>query len=707
LSGTAQVPEDATEGEDILRVCLPERCDIDVVFTVLTGDPTTTVSSQTTATTTPSSSIASSSTSATVPGEDECALAPESLGVEPAGGDPGAEVAVSFVAGDPIPRDCPVIIHLGGEQVSPQILLTAGAQVDLTIVVPDGIAVGLSNLEVTDPRDQRVLGAVGFEVGGSGVSWIPVAAVAGAVLLLVGGGYVLWRILHPKPPPSGSLMPRFDVPAGVVAGEPFEARLRFDEAPSEPLEVQFAADGYLAPQGLRHPVVVGGTAPATASAALPLVAEPAESPEVRRVVAYLFQQGHLVGWAQTSPTVVPPGAPLPSGLATAAATPLGNSVGPPPDLTLTLTRAGNVRYLDWGFGSPHPVALPRTRVTTDLEQDDARAFAHDAVLSVAQTEPGFIRMKLAGVSKVIGGRIPSETWRTLESVVPFATAQGRTPVLLLVSEEPYVPWDLAMVPESLRLDPGSPPLLGCQLVTGRWMPPDATDGLNPGHPTLPPPVEVDVASMAVVVHQAEGGAAPLPAALEEAERLRSEYGAVVVPARVDEVAALLEERYRAGGPVVLPDVLHLACHGEADPASPSRSGLLLWAGPGNWTSLGPDVLRGAPLVGDRHPFVFINACEAGTPLQGLDGFGGLVGACLKEGARGVIAPLWKVGDRRAAQVATGFYEHVLAGTDRAGDAMRLLRSDPHHEEPVWDRDLLAYTYFGHPMLRLVGHDPTD
>jgi CHAT domain len=425
------------------------------------------------------------------------------------------------------------------------------------------------------------------------------------------------------------------------------------------------------------------------------------------VVAYLFQHGHLVGWAQTSPTVVPPGSPLPTGLATAAAIPLGRAVGAPPDLTLTLTRAGDARYLDWGFGSPHPVELPRTRVTTDLEQDDARAFAHDAVLSVAQTEPGFIRMKLAGVSKVIGGRIPSETWRTLESVTPFATAEGRTPVLLVVSEEPYVPWDLAMVPEALRLDPESPPLLGCQMVTGRWMPPDAADGLNPGHPKLPPPVDVDVASMAVVVHRADGGAAPLPAALEEAERLRNEYGAVVVPARVDEVAALLEERYRAGGPVVLPDVLHLACHGEADPASPSRSGLLLWAGPGNWTSLSPDVLRGAPLVGDRHPFVFINACEAGTPLQGLDGFGGLVGACLKEGARGVIAPLWKVGDRPAGQVATGFYEHVLAGTDRAGDAMRLLRSGPHHDEPVWDRDLLAYTYFGHPMLRLVGHDLID
>ena len=89
----------------------------------------------------------------------------------------------------------------------------------------------------------------------------------------------------------------------MVAGEPFEARLHLDRVPPGPFEVQFAADGYLAPQGLRQPLVGVGDEPASVmpSATLPLVAEPAESPEVRRVVAYLFQQGHLVGWAQTSP----------------------------------------------------------------------------------------------------------------------------------------------------------------------------------------------------------------------------------------------------------------------------------------------------------------------------------------------------------------------------------------------------------------------
>ena len=152
LSGEIIVPEDAPEGPVTLRVCLPVRCDIDVVFTVLPGEPATTVSGQTTSSPT---SVPSSSTAGTVPGGDQCSLAPDSLRVDPAGGDPGDVVVVSFVVADQIPPRCPVILVLGGEQVSEQFLLVAGEEVDRTIVVPEGIALGINNLEVTDPRTRE------------------------------------------------------------------------------------------------------------------------------------------------------------------------------------------------------------------------------------------------------------------------------------------------------------------------------------------------------------------------------------------------------------------------------------------------------------------------------------------------------------------------------------------------------------------------
>ena len=62
--------------------------------------------------------------------------------------------------------------RLGGDRYSEQFLLVGGAaeEVDRTIVVPEGIALGINNLEVTDPHDERVLGAVGFDVGGGGIS---------------------------------------------------------------------------------------------------------------------------------------------------------------------------------------------------------------------------------------------------------------------------------------------------------------------------------------------------------------------------------------------------------------------------------------------------------------------------------------------------------------------------------------------------------
>ena len=96
------------------------------------------------------------------------------------------------------------------------------------------------------------------------------------------------------------------------------------------------------------------------------------------VVAYLFQQGHLVGWA----TDLPHGRPgqgdqrRRAGLATTSPRTIGDwgrQLGAPPDLTLTITRAGNPRYLDWGFGSAAPGDASPGTGHHRLEQDNPRA----------------------------------------------------------------------------------------------------------------------------------------------------------------------------------------------------------------------------------------------------------------------------------------------------------------------------------------------
>lgn len=207
--------------------------------------------------------------------------------------------------------------------------------------------------------------------------------------------------------------------------------------------------------------------------------------------------------------------------------------------------------------------------------------------------------------------------------------------------------------------------------------------------------------MAVVVHTEGGDAAPpLPYAREEATALASSYGAVTVPAATGPVAGLLELRYRVEGQVAAPAVLHLSCHGDVDPDKPSRSGIVLRSASGAWVPLTPAMLRGAALLPEARPLVFINACATGTPQEALDGFGGLVGAALKSGARGVVAPLWRIDDRPARDVALGLYEGSFGGRVM-GDALRVVRVASTRAEGV-NRSFLAYVFFGHPMLRISG-----
>jgi len=239
------------------------------------------------------------------------------------------------------------------------------------------------------------------------------------------------------------------------------------------------------------------------------------------------------------------------------------------------------------------------------------------------------------------------------------------------------------------------------MVIGRWMPPDAADGLHPDHPRLPPSAQLEVKAITVVLHGEEAGASsPLPFAIEEAETLKTAYAAVTIPAATAPVAALLELRGAAGTEPARPDIVHLACHGKVDPAHPSRSGIVLRTAQGAWVPVTAAMLRGSALLPATRPLVFINACSTGTPQEALDGFGGLVGAARKSGARGVVAPLWDVVDRPARDAALTIYSSALGDGAAMGDALRRVRAKATETERL-ERSFLAYVYFGNPWLKLT------
>jgi CHAT domain-containing protein/tetratricopeptide (TPR) repeat protein len=114
------------------------------------------------------------------------------------------------------------------------------------------------------------------------------------------------------------------------------------------------------------------------------------------------------------------------------------------------------------------------------------------------------------------------------------------------------------------------------------------------------------------------------------------------------------------------EVLHLAAHGYVDLEHPQRTGIGLAFGPdgGGYFTLS-DVLD---LDLDAR-LVVLSACEtaAGQVRKG-EGVESLAMAFLHAGARGVVASLWQVSDRAAAETMRGFYRAL-----RAGGASRALR----------------------------------
>jgi CHAT domain-containing protein len=255
-------------------------------------------------------------------------------------------------------------------------------------------------------------------------------------------------------------------------------------------------------------------------------------------------------------------------------------------------------------------------------------------------------------------------------------------MVLFLSAEPYVPWELAVVDPPL--DPDLPPFLAVQATVGRWV-------LGQRRPRLPPPASVPAARVAVV-----SGVYDLPgwSRLEEAEAeatdLVERYGATAVNATAAEVLDVLR-----GSPSA--DLIHFACHGTFD-GEGGPGGLILVDG----TALDPLAVRGTPFSGT--PFVFLNACQVGRGNELLGDHAGMAEAFLYAGAAGVIAPLWSIDDRLARQIALRFYERALRG-ETAGEILRSERAAFRDSPDTVSSTYLAYQYFGHPALRLGSEPP--
>lgn len=472
-----------------------------------------------------------------------------------------------------------------------------------------------------------------------------------------------------------------------------------DAPPRLTFTIQVAGFGFAFPSGIRRELTVDRDDPA-GTQTFDVVAAPVPVTAPRVLEVSYEHTGIVVGQAWAEVTVVPLGLPE-EGRAPVAGTGV-QLPGEPltgPHLTVDIRCQVGGPEVEWVF---HPryaeVPRPDYRVTTNLGEHSAQSFAASVMndLPTAKGSP-LLPLKLQGNGEQIADAMPAEFWPVLSETWVRAKAAGEEPTLLITTDEAFVPWELAWV-DANRVDAGlldgaEGGHLGCLLDVGRWVP-----ALNPRardpKPVSPPPDLVEVDQVAVVTGHYDTDA--LPWAVKEGKELAERYGGIPVAADEHEVAALLTGALIRDEIPVQPSLLHIASHGEVDPANPQYTGIVLTSG----RHLDPVTLRASRMVRERRPFLFVNACQVGTATKVLNAYSGLAGAFLAQGARGFVAPLWYVDDEPAHDLALGFYRQTLTEGRTVAAAIRDLRRT-YRPGQTDSPTPLAYVFYGSPLLRLA------
>jgi hypothetical protein len=257
-------------------------------------------------------------------------------------------------------------------------------------------------------------------------------------------------------------------------------------------------------------------------------------------------------------------------------------------------------------------------------------------------------------------------WRMVDAGTPPRS-------MFLISDEPAVPWEL-MIPR--RRERGQPwqtmPPLGVSCAVGRW---HQAEHFSPGQ-GLP-------LSDSLVLAPDYPGERKLPHASAERELVLTRFPGHEVPGTFDELDAFYATHSAS--------LLHFVCHGLD---STLQAILLL-----KHQTLSAQQTRSGGLARacqQRHPLVFLNACELGRPGLGLARVGGFPAAFIACDAGAVIAPLWAVDDGVAHQVAACFYQAVRDDPSRPfADVLRLIRARAYDEGGA--DSFAAYCFYGDPL----------
>lgn len=360
------------------------------------------------------------------------------------------------------------------------------------------------------------------------------------------------------------------------------------------------------------------------------------------------------------------------------------SVATHPDLVLSIQRVqrGSALYLVYNLRSQLKEESPYEQLI-DAEPRTYFDTLFGAIEKLSgRTEhrrfPAIRRLEGFGTSlaeKLLPGALRELLWSYHSASRP---PQDPAPSLLLLTDEPWVPWELLRLRGTSRHQGESRmegAFLGEVFALTRWLRGiGQTLRLHLHHIGLVIPRSSDldeVRSEHRLLH-----------ALHESGRCR----VTDVPARFRPfMEALGSDQY---------DGWHFSGHGWAKGENPDLWSLLLEEGD---TLTPTDLLHEDCDLTPNRPLVFLNACHSARAGLALTGFSGLAQAFIKAGAGAAIGTYWALVDDKALRFAQLLYEYLFEGYTiaEAVRQSRLALKKEYPGDPTW----LAYTTFAHPLAR--------
>ena len=175
---------------------------------------------------------------------------------------------------------------------------------------------------------------------------------------------------------------------------------------------------------------------------------------------------------------------------------------PTPDITIAIVKGNTVDQgtLVWNILTPHTdidVTLPtdETKYKSNIGSQPevwARKLMNDVNANPAHEE---LEPLMVGCGKEIREQMPVWPRRKLLELWQKFKGSPKRSTVLIVSDEPHIPWELAYL--RVDLEGETEGFLGAEFVVGRWVR-GYEDVTGSFVPTYPPPTAVTVNSMAVV-----------------------------------------------------------------------------------------------------------------------------------------------------------------------------------------------------------------